>query len=79
MAVTRTITLEDITPEELAFTFCEMDAGAQAEFFAVVWKVARTWPGAGWCQQSLGIVEKLDSDGRNAVATLSAHLETEAA
>lgn len=74
MPITRTIKLDDLTPHELALVFTEMTADAQADFFANVWCIAKAWPGAGWCQQSYGIVEHLDSDGRQAIETLAAHL-----
>jgi hypothetical protein len=71
--VTRTVEVNDLTPVELAHLFTEMADYQQAEFFAQVWRDAKSWPGAGWCGQSLAIVNALDSDGRNAIGTLAAH------
>lgn len=69
--ITRSITIDDITPQELATVFAGMWAEEQAEFFDNVWKIARTWPGAGWCQQSSAIAKELSSDGRECIATLA--------
>lgn len=77
MSVTRTIQINDLTPEELAHLFTEMDANQQAEFFAAIWRIAKDWNGAGWCMQSCYIVERLDKDGRDALETLAAHLRPE--
>lgn len=73
MTVIRTINLDDISPEELAQMFCEMDSGQQSEFFSHVWTISRAWGGAGWCQQSSWIAAELDHDGRDAVKTLADH------
>lgn len=54
--IERTITLNDLTPRELAVMFCDQDAESQAAFFSEVWQIARNWSGAGWCQQSYSIV-----------------------
>jgi hypothetical protein len=62
MSITRTIELDDLTPEELAFAFCEMDGGQQAAFFSTVGKIAATWPGTGWCQQCCAMSEHFDKN-----------------
>ncbi len=74
MSITRTITVDDLTPGELAEIFAEMSGDQQAEFFTAVWIIARAWPGAGWCQQSYDIARNLDRDGREAIETLAAHV-----
>lgn len=74
MSVTRTIEIDDLSPFELATLFASMDGRSQALFFAGVWQIAKDWPGAGWCQQSCGIVSHLNKDGRDAVAALAEHL-----
>lgn len=79
MAISRTIEINDLTPQELAFAFSEMDSDEQAQFFSAIWHIARTWPGIGWCQQALAIAEKSDSGARNAITMLSAHIESVAA
>lgn len=73
MTITRTIEVNDLTPDELAFAFCEMDGSQQAAFFSTVAKIAATWPGAGMCMQALGISEHLDKDGRYAIERLADH------
>lgn len=71
MTITRTIDLGDLTPEELAFAFSEMDAEQQALFFSTVGKIAATWPGAGWCQQSCAISEHLDRTATETIQKLN--------
>jgi hypothetical protein len=73
MTITRTITLDDLTPDELAELFCKMFADEQAAFFAKVAQVASTWPGAGMCQQACAIADHLDHDGRYAIERLADH------
>lgn len=81
MAVTRTIEINDLTPAELAVLFAAMDASQQAMFFSQVWHIARSWPGAGWCQQSCEIANCADAYAgtRDFVTTLAAHFVEEAA
>lgn len=71
MAIRRTFEIGDITPEELATIFCEMDGEQQARFFSAVGKIAATWPGAGWCQQSCAISEHLDKSATETILKLS--------
>ena len=73
MSVTRTITLDDLTPAELADRFASMFADEQAEFFAEVAKIAATWPGAGMCQQANSIAKHLDANGRFVIEKLADH------
>jgi hypothetical protein len=73
MTITRTIEIKNITPEELAAVFCEMWAEEQAAFFGHVADIAKTWPGAGMCQQSHAIAAHLTSDGRYAIERLADH------
>ena len=72
--ITRTVAINDLTPQELAHLFTEMGGTQQAKFFSEIWTIAKAWRGAGWCQQSLAICEEADSDARNAISTLAAHL-----
>lgn len=78
MAVSRTLEIKDLTPQELAELFCEMWAEEQAEFFAAIWRNAKDWDGAGWCQQSCAILKEASKhDGRDAfeaIRTLASHL-----
>ncbi len=73
MSITRTITLDDLTPAEVAEAFCELDGDQQASFFQHVGLIAREWPGAGWCQQSYAITENLSPGGREVIETLANH------
>lgn len=77
MAVTRTLTLDDLSPAEVAELFCDMNSSDQAEFFNAVAEIARSWPGAGWCQQACEIIRSKDLDdrGRRAIGSLAEHLE----
>lgn len=70
-----------LTPEELAALFTELNGDQQAQFFATVWDIAKAWPGAGWCQQSYDIAKFADANPgcRDAITTLAAHFEVEAA
>lgn len=77
MSITRTIVIGDPTPAELAQAFCDLDGDDQAAFLAAVWRIAKRWPGAGWCQQSYAIVEASDSDAREAIRTLASHLSAD--
>lgn len=72
--VSRTIELK-LTPSELATLFIEMDNEKQAWFFACVWRMAKDWPGAGWCQQSRDIIRSGSVDTLSAIETLASHLD----
>jgi hypothetical protein len=73
MPVTRSIELTDLEPAELAELFCEMDGEQQAWFFANIHRIAKDWPGAGWCMQSCEIARYLSVDGREVIRTLAGH------
>ncbi len=66
-----------ITPQELAEAFCSMYADEQSAFFDAVYNITRKWPGAGWCQQSCGIMDHIGINGRDAIRTLASHLPKE--
>lgn len=68
--LTRTVTFDDITPDELAELFAGMHGGQQARFFARVGEIAGTWPGAGWCQQCCSISEHLDAKATETILKL---------
>lgn len=76
MAVSRTIELS-LTPFELATLFADMDSEKQAWFFACIWRIAKDWPGAGWCQQSCDIIRIGSVDTVSAIETLASHLPAE--
>jgi len=73
--ITRTVEVNDLTPQELAYLFTEFGSDDQAAFFSAVWNIAKAWPGAGWCMQALGICEEADSDARSAIKSLADHFE----
>lgn len=75
--VSRTIQVNDLTPRELAELFCDMFGDQQATFFTEVWKIARDWPGAGWCQQSCEIARVADVNAAQAIRALASHLSAE--
>ena len=78
VSLTRTIDLSDMTPEEGAALFCSWDGQQQAEFFGHIAVRAKTWPGAGLCQQSYYIAEALDDDGRFVIDTIKGHIDLRA-
>lgn len=76
--VERTYTVDvEITPEELAAAFCEMDSIDQAAFFAAIKPISDKWPGAGLCRQSCEINRNLGEAGRTVLSTLASHLPAE--
>lgn len=74
MTITRTIELADITPTEIAELFCEMDGEQQADFFRMVGFIAKSWPGAGWCQQAYAIAQSVEVTGRATIEKLAEHV-----
>jgi hypothetical protein len=76
MGISRTIDIV-LTPSELATLFAAMTSEQQAWFFARVWRIAKDWSGAGWCQQSHDIIRDLERDGLKTVETLASHLPVE--
>lgn len=64
MEITKTFDIE-LTPEQVAELFCEMDAADQAKFFNKVGRLSADW-GAGMFEQQMAAVSKhdsLDTDG----------------
>lgn len=70
MSITRTFTITDVEPEELASVFAHMDGAQQARFFSRVGEIAAEWPGAGWCQQCCSISEHLDAKATETILKL---------
>jgi hypothetical protein len=77
MTVTRTVEVNDLTPAEMAELFANMWADRQADFFSYLWEIAAEWPGTGWCQQSVSIIQKAGPNAREAIRTLASHLPAE--
>jgi hypothetical protein len=73
VTITRTFTIDDLSPEELAALFADMHGEQQALFFSEVGKIAATWPGAGMCMQALSIAENLDASGRYVIERIADH------
>lgn len=71
MAVTRTFEIDNLLPVEMAEIFSEWNSTEQAEFFNALAPITKTWPGAGWCQQSSMIARRLDHGGAEIVAKLA--------
>lgn len=78
VTLTRTVDLSDLSPEEVAAVFCSWYSEQQAEFFGHIAVRAKTWPGAGLCQQSYYIAENLDDDGRFVIETIKGHIDLRA-
>ena len=57
--------IKEITPEIVAYLFCEMDAEGQAKFYNEVAKLASVWPGS-LCMQMQAITDEsgLTLEGR---------------
>lgn len=71
MTLTRTISIADITPQELGEIFSAMWGEEQAAFFNALKPITDRWSGAGWCQQSSEIVKHLDKGGSDIIAKLA--------
>lgn len=74
-APTRTITLDDMTPEELAQLFAPMGSDEQARFFDALAVITGDWRGLGWCGQCAYMVDNLSTAGAEVVLTLAGHIE----
>ena len=68
--ITRTFTIADITPQELATTFLDWNSEEQAAFFNAFKAETDKWPGAGWCQQSCEISRFLEPSGIETILKL---------
>lgn len=74
MSIVRTIELNNLTAEELAELFCNMDGEQQAEFFDHISFTAMSWRGAGWCQQACDIARFIQKPGREVIEKLAEHV-----
>lgn len=75
MSISRTVEIEDLTPQEMAEIFAGWCGDQQAEFFGAVGVIAKAWPGAGMCMQALHIAEHLDADGRYVIERIADHAD----
>ncbi len=75
--VTRTITVSDLTPAELASIFAQFSDHEQAQFFDAVGEESKDWPGSGWEQQACSICasDSMTSRGRNVIRALAEFVE----
>lgn len=72
--ITRTIILDDLTPQELARVFSIMASDEQAAFFNALHGEVQNYGGTGWCGQCAWIVDDLDRGGRDIIKTLAGHV-----
>lgn len=75
MPVTRTLNIDDLTPQELATLFGNMSDIEQAEFFSIVWDISLEWPFSQWCGQACNIVQRLDENGKKVILALAEHIQ----
>lgn len=73
-AITRTVTLSDLTPAELASIFAAFDDHHQAAFFDALADEVKDWPGTGWSMQCCYFVPKLGDRGRAVLADMAEYL-----
>lgn len=71
--VTRTVTISDMTPAEMASIFASWFDDQQAAFFAALVEESKDWPGSQFEGQAYAIVQKLDRDGMKIVGDLAHH------
>lgn len=62
--VTRTVTISDLTPAEMASIFASWFDDQQAQFFDALADETKDWPGCGWSGQAYCIAQKLGPKGR---------------
>jgi hypothetical protein len=74
-SLTRTVEIEDITPDELAAVFCEFFAEEQARFFKAIAEEARNWPNSGWCGQACAIAKNIQPEALEVVKAIVDHVE----
>lgn len=72
-AITRTVTVSDITPTELASIFSQYNHEEQAEFFDACAAEAEDWP-IGWTGQALWVVPELTPRGRRVLEDFAEYL-----
>lgn len=69
--VTRTVTISDLTPAEMASIFAGWFDTDQAAFFDALAAETADWPGCGWGGQAYELCTKLGEPGTRMVADLS--------
>lgn len=79
--ITRTVTISDLTPEEMASVFAGWHSGRQAAFFNALAAEAKGWPGAGWTGQAGAVAadDNLARTGADIIRDLALFVEDRAA
>jgi hypothetical protein len=72
--VTRTVTVSDLTPAEMASIFAAWDSRHQAAFFAALREESRDWPHSGWCGQAYYLVSDANPDALFVLDKLADHV-----
>lgn len=65
--ITRTVTVSDLTPKEMASIFAEWFDDKQAAFFNALAVESKNWPGGGFGGQMYAMSGYLDEGGRRIV------------
>lgn len=65
--ITRTVTISDLTPQEMASIFADWFDDEQAEFFDALHEESKDWPGCGFGGQAYAFAQKLGPGGRKIV------------
>lgn len=69
--ITRTVTVSDLSPAELASIFANYDDTQQARFFDCLADEVKDWPGTGWCMQCSYIEGKMTDRAKDIVRKLA--------
>jgi hypothetical protein len=72
--VTRTVTVSDLTPIEMASVFASWVSVDQAAFFTALREESRDWPNSGWCGQAHYIVSDADAEALFVLDKLADHV-----
>lgn len=59
---TLTVTVSDLSPEEMASIFAGWNDGQQAAFFHALHEEAQSWPGGGWWLQIASTIDKMSPE-----------------
>lgn len=70
-AITRTVTVSDLEPTELASIFAAYDDNQQAAFFDAVADEVKEWGGNGWCGQCSWFVPKLTARAKDIILKMA--------
>lgn len=76
-AITRTVTVSDLTPTEVASIFAQWNDTEQARFFEALVEDGKSFEGTGWCGQALWFVPNMNRDAQNLLAVFASYLDDE--